>query len=140
MNFLKLFLLLVLPYIIPFINLQHQESCFKYSITKPSLKKGIRNNMTNYRPTPLLTSFSKALENITCGRLLHHINTNNILVNEQFGFWTKPSTEKASLQLLNEILNAWNNKLVVGGIFCSCKKPLTASIMMFYCLSWSFME
>jgi hypothetical protein len=39
-------------------------------------------------------------------RLLRYINANNILVIEQFGFSTKPSTEKAFLQLLNEILNA----------------------------------
>jgi hypothetical protein len=68
------------------------------------LEKGNRNNKINYRPTSLLTSFSKALENIICGRLLHHINTNNILVNEQFGFQTKSSTEKAFFKLLNDKL------------------------------------
>ena len=47
-----------------------------------------------------------------------------IWVNEQFGFWSKPSTEKASLQLLNEILYAWNNTPVVGDIFCSWEKAL----------------
>jgi histidinol phosphatase-like enzyme len=73
--------------------------------------------MINYRPTSLLTSFSKALENITCGRLLHHINTNNILVNEQSGFQTKSSTEKAFFKLLNEMLNALNNKFIIEGIF-----------------------
>jgi len=46
------------------------------------------------------------------------INANNILLNGQFGFWTKSSPEKASFKVLNEILRALNNKLVVGGIFC----------------------
>ena len=73
--------------------------------------------MTNYRPTSLRTSFSKSLENFTCGRLLYHINANNILVSQQFGFQIKSSTEKAFFKLLNEILNALNNKLMVGGIF-----------------------
>jgi len=113
-------LLLVLPYIISFINFYHQESSllvFKYSVIKPLFKKGDRNNMTNYRPTSLRTSFSKSLENFTCGRLLYHINANNILVSQQFGFQIKSSTEKAFFKLLNEILNALNNKLMVGGIF-----------------------
>ena len=52
------------------------------------------------------------------------MNANNIWVNEQSGFWTKPSTEKSSLQLLNEIIYPWNNKLMVGDTFCSWEKAL----------------
>jgi hypothetical protein len=54
--------------------------------------------------------------------LLHHINVNSILVNEQFGFSTKSSTEKASFKLHNETLNALNNKLMVGGNLCNLNK------------------
>jgi hypothetical protein len=39
------------------------------------------------------------------------------MVNEQFGFQIKSSTEKAFFKLLNEILNALNNKLMIEGIF-----------------------
>jgi Reverse transcriptase (RNA-dependent DNA polymerase). len=78
--------------------------------------------MVNYRRTSLLTSFSKALENITCGRFLHHINVNNILVSEQSEFQTKSSTEKTSFKLHNDTLNALNNKLKVGGIFLDSEK------------------
>jgi hypothetical protein len=48
--------------------------------------------------------------------------SNNILVNEQYGFRSNSSTEKASYKLLNEILTALNNKILVGGIFCELKK------------------
>jgi Notch-like protein len=37
-------------------------TCLKYSIVKPLFKKGGKENMTNYRPISLLTSFSKVFE------------------------------------------------------------------------------
>jgi hypothetical protein len=69
--------------------------------------------MTNYRPVSLLTSFSKVFENVIYARLHQHIKSNNILVNEQYGFRSNSSTEKASYKLINEILNALNNKILV---------------------------
>jgi hypothetical protein len=76
----------------------------------------IRKNMTNYRPISLLTSFSKVFEKIIYERLLQHIEINNILVEEQFGFRPSASTDEAS-RLIEEILNALNNRMMVGGIF-----------------------
>ena len=78
--------------------------------------------MVNYRPISLLTAFSKVFEKIISETLLRHIETNNILVDEQFGFKTSSSTDKASYKLTNEILNALNNKMTVGGIFCDLQK------------------
>jgi hypothetical protein len=69
---------------------------------------GDSENMANYRLISLLTSFSKVLEQIIYERLLQHINVNNILVEEQFGFRPAISTDKASYQLISEILNAMN--------------------------------
>jgi hypothetical protein len=69
----------------------------KYSIVKPVFKKGNKENMANYRPISLLTSFSKVFERIIYDRLLQHIEDKNILATEQFGFRPGASTEKASL-------------------------------------------
>ena len=41
---------------------------------------------------------------------------------EQFGFRTFSSTEKALYKLIDGILNALNNRMVVGGIFCDLQK------------------
>ena len=49
------------------------------------------------------------------------IDSNNILVNEQFGFRTS-SMEKASYNLTDEILKVLNNRMMVGGIFCDLQK------------------
>jgi len=53
---------------------------------------------------------------------LKHIQTNNILRTEQFGFRVSSSTEKASYKLIDDVLNALNNKLTVGGIFCDLQE------------------
>jgi hypothetical protein len=68
--------------------------------------KGDRENMANYKPISLLTSFSKVFEKIIYERLLQGININNILVEEQFGFRPATSTDKVSYRLINEMLNA----------------------------------
>jgi hypothetical protein len=69
--------------------------------------------MANYRPISLLTSFSKAFKRLVFERLLQHSNININLVEEQFGFRQATSTDKASYRLINEILNATNERKVV---------------------------
>jgi hypothetical protein len=61
-------------------------------------------------------------EKIIYYRLLKHNEINNILVAEQFGFRTFSSTEKATYKLTDEILNAFNNRMIVGSNFCDLKK------------------
>jgi len=95
----------------------------KYAIVKPLLKKGDKENVANYRPISLLISFSKVFERIIYDdRLLKHIEMNNILAVEQFGFTTSSSTERASYKLTDDILNALKKRLIVGDIFCDVQK------------------
>ncbi|GFG29580.1 hypothetical protein Cfor_01706 [Coptotermes formosanus] len=94
----------------------------KYAIVKPVSKKGNRQEISNYRPISLLTSFSKIIEKLIYARLLAHIHTNSILAHEQYGFRTHSSTEKAAFALVNSVLTAVNNNLIVGGIFCDLQK------------------
>jgi F0F1-type ATP synthase alpha subunit len=94
----------------------------KYSQINPIFKKGCKTDLSNYRPISLLTSFSKALKKIIYKRLNHHIEVNNILAKEQYGFRNNSSTEIASYNLINNILEALNNKMWVGGIFYDLTK------------------
>jgi len=94
----------------------------KYATVKLLLKKGNKESVPNYRPISLLTSFSKVLEGLIYDRLLNHIQTNNILCAEKFSFRVSLSTEKASYKLIDDVLNALNSKLMVGGIFCDLQK------------------
>ncbi|GFG35144.1 hypothetical protein Cfor_09631 [Coptotermes formosanus] len=94
----------------------------KYAIVKPVFKKGNRQEISNYRPISSLTSFSKIIEKLIYARLLAHIHANSILAHEQYGFRTHSSTEKAAFSLVNSVLTAMNNNLIVGGIFCNLQK------------------
>ena len=58
----------------------------KLSQIKPLYKKGEQNNLSNYRPISLLTSFSKIVEKIIYNKLHQHINDNHSLASEQLGF------------------------------------------------------
>ena len=64
----------------------------------------------------------KRFEVPTYNRLDTHLKMSNILVQEQFGFRMKHSTEQVAFSLINCILTATNNKQVVGGIFCDLHK------------------
>jgi len=56
------------------------------------------------------------------GRILKHFTKYNTLSSEQYGFRVGLRTENATYKLTTEILNAMNNKLLVGGIFCDSEK------------------
>jgi hypothetical protein len=69
---------------------------------------------------------------IIYNRFLQHIEANNILTTEQFGFRSGASTEKASYRLADQILKELNNKMMVGVFFVICVRPLTVLITTFY--------
>ncbi len=94
----------------------------KFSIIKPIYKKGDKMNPTNYRPISLLASFSKVSEKALYTRLPGHLNTNKLLVANQYGFRKDVENEDAIFKLTNEILNALNNKTLAGSIFCDLEK------------------
>jgi hypothetical protein len=94
-------------------------ACLKYATVVPLHKKVDKSDMANYRPISLLTMF---LKYAMYYRLNQHLQINNILVGEQYGFRKGLSTEYAAYSLTNSILTAWNNKFYVGGIFCDLTK------------------
>ena len=104
----------------------------KFAEIKHLYKHGERMDITNYRPISLLSSFSKIFEKLIYIRLLKHCNCNKILAKEQFGFRNGSSTDLASFILMNDILMALNNKLVVGDSFVIYKKHLIVWTMTYY--------
>jgi hypothetical protein len=94
----------------------------KYSIVKPIHKKGDKMKPTNYRLISILTTFPKILKIALHIRLIRHFDTHQLLADNQFGFRKGIATEDAIYKLMNEILNASNNKTVADSIFCDLEK------------------
>ena len=65
-------------------------------------KKDKKCSIPNYRPTSVLPCFSKILE-----RIMYIITVNNILFNEQFGFWAGHSTQHVLLELIDQICDSF---------------------------------
>jgi hypothetical protein len=74
-----------------------------YATVKPILKSRDKKNTANYRPISTLPTLSKIVEKIMYVRLMNHLETNNILATEQFGFRTSSPIEKASFNFINNI-------------------------------------
>jgi hypothetical protein len=89
----------------------------RYAQIKPLFKKYVRNTISNYMPISFLTAFLKIFEKVISVRLYQHLN-NNILANMQFGFRPNLSKEKATFNLISELLLTLNLKQIVGGLYC----------------------
>ena len=57
---------------------------------------------------------------------MNHLETNNILAAEQFGFRPSSSTDLVLFNYVNNILNEFQGKNNVGCIFFDLQRPLTA--------------
>jgi hypothetical protein len=68
-------------------------------------------------PVSLLTLFSKIFETAMQRSTLKLLTKYNTLSTEHYGFRVGLRTDNATYKLATEILNATNNKLLVGGIF-----------------------
>ena len=80
------------------------ERC-KFAIV---LQKWRKNAMSNYRSVALLIALSKILEIILFKRLGQHLESNNSLAIEQFGFRKLVNTESGVFTLTDHILTSLN--------------------------------
>ena len=72
----------------------------------PIFKNGNTKLFNNYRPISILPAFSKILEKIVCNRLLHFLESKNILYKHQFAFMKNHNTIHPVIHLLKDIANA----------------------------------
>jgi hypothetical protein len=85
-------------------------SQLKTARVTPIPKKGDITDANNYRPIAVLSVFSKLLESLFHYRLKIHLDTHEILSNNQHGFRTNRSTTTATYNLLKPVYNAITNK------------------------------
>ena len=85
-------------------------------------KKGDRSNTNNYQPISLTSVCCKILEHIMYHHIAEHLNTNNILIDEQFGFRAGHSCEAQLISVVEDIQLAMDNTSQVDMIFIDFRK------------------
>ena len=94
----------------------------KTSRITPIHKGGDSENCDNYRPIALQGSIAKILEKIVAINLTNHLDINNLLYKNQFGFQKGKSTEQNLLLTTDYISKALNNGEYCIGVFLDLKK------------------
>jgi hypothetical protein len=90
----------------------------KYAIIKPCFKESDKSQISNCRPISLLTGFCKISELLIFHGVEHHLVSNNILADKEYGSCDIVSTESTIFQLIETIFSAWNNKEYIMGMSC----------------------
>ena len=91
----------------------------KIAIISPIYKTG---NKTNYRPISVLSVVAKIFEAIISHQLSNYLEINGVIVNEQFGFRKKHSTQTALLNVTNKWYLNMDKGYLNGVIFLDLKK------------------
>ena len=84
----------------------------KLAKVKPLYKGGDQNLPKNYRPISILPIFDKIVERLMHTRLQSFLRKQNILNSAQYGFQRNKSTSLAIMDLLKEVSNSLQNKLL----------------------------
>ena len=92
------------------------------SRVKPIYKNGDHKQLNNYRPIRILPIMSKILEKLIHWRLICHLNQNNIIHQNQFGFQKKKATCMPILLLQDTITRAFEEGEFALGLFLDLKK------------------
>lgn len=86
------------------LDLNYFPNCWKLAKVVPILKPGKDpTSPKSYRPISLLSALSKLFEKVILNRVLDHVNNNNILLQEQFGFRKGHSTSHQLYRVTNII-------------------------------------
>ena len=76
----------------------------KIAKVTPIYKKGNEHLFTNYRPISILPAFSKVFEKVRFNQLYEYFSKHKLFYNSQYGFRKHHSTELASIELIDKVL------------------------------------
>ena len=126
MKILKLLSPLISSPLSQIINESFQSGIFpdKMKLAKviPLFKTGCTLTASNYRPTSILSVFSKIIEKVMYVRLYSFLQKYEILYTLQFGFCASHSINHALVSLTEAIKNSLDSKKYGCGIFIDLKK------------------
>ena len=97
-------------------------SQLKLSRIIPLHKGGSSELCDNYRPISLQSTLAKVLEKMVSVQLTNHLELNNLIHKNQFGFQRGKSTEQNLLLVIDYISKALNDDEYCIGVFLDLRK------------------
>ena len=117
---------LIAPVLLRLFNKSMDTGIFPNALKIASIiplhKGGSKTEATNYRPISLLPIFAKLFEKVIKHRLTTHLDENNIITDNQFGFRKSYSTELAVTEIQNTLLQNLDNNKITCTIFLDLAK------------------
>ena len=96
------------------LNSGEVPMAWRQAYITPIFKKGDRSDPKNYHPVSLTSIVCKTMEHVLVSQIMHHLETNNILVETQFGFRVNHSCESQLLLTVDDLARAVDKRLQVG--------------------------
>ena len=103
-------------------SLGQVPECYRTSIVCPIHKKGDKVSPENYRPISLTSHVIKTFERIIRNKMVHYLETNNILSKNQHGFRSGRSTLSQLLSHINDIITGLCNEEDTDSIYLDYEK------------------
>ena len=97
-------------------------SIFKIAVVNPIFKSGDEKLLNNYRPISILPFMSKILEKLILHRLIAHLDQNNIIHKNQFGFQKNKATYMPILLFQDIISKVFEEGEFALGLFLDLQK------------------
>ena len=94
----------------------------KIAKVSPIFKKGDASSFNNYRPVSVLPSVSKVFEKILYNQISEYFSEHNLFFKSQYGFRKYHSTEFATLELVDKIIQAMDINETPINIFLDLSK------------------
>ena len=108
------------------INTSFSSKIFPDSLKEarvtPIFKEGDKCKINNYRPISVLPIFSKILEKAAYRQLYQYLETNSILIHNQFGFRRNKSTTQAIMNLTQYLYSNIDSGKIIFSMFLDFRK------------------
>lgn len=115
----------------------------KQAVVTPIFKMGDYNQVNNYRPISLLPIISKIFEKALAIQIIGFFESKKIFSESQFGFRNGKNTSQGILCLVDNIIEAFENKQYLSALFCDLSKAfdcVTHSILLQKLKHYNFCE
>ena len=88
----------------------------------PVYKSSVHDNFDTYRPISMLPAMSKILEKCVHSQLIKHLERNNLMSQNQFGFRKYRSTKLAVVWFTDQIHRSMDAGMLTGAIYADMSK------------------